>query len=104
MTNASSDEAVRPAGFLRILREDLAAARAHDPAARGDLENAVVYSGLHAIWLHRLSHRMWQSGGALRVAVQPWHDLDTGSRRAVDEQAQRLAAFRGVRLAGVLLG
>ncbi|ANI90976.1 serine O-acetyltransferase EpsC [Dietzia timorensis] len=70
MSNASSDEAARPAGFTRILREDLAAARAHDPAARGDLENAVVYSGLHAIWLHRLSHRMWQSGGALRPAAR----------------------------------
>lgn len=48
----------RPAGFLRSLREDLAAARAHDPAARGDVENAIVYSGLHAIWVHRLSHRI----------------------------------------------
>lgn len=70
MTNASSDEAARPAGFARILREDLAAARAHDPAARGDLENAVVYSGLHAIWIHRLSHKMWRSGGALRPAAR----------------------------------
>ena len=70
MTNASSGEAARPAGFARILREDLAAARAHDPAARGDLENAVVYSGLHAIWIHRLSHKMWRSGGALRPAAR----------------------------------
>lgn len=70
MPNASSKDAARPAGFLRILREDLAAARAHDPAARGDLENAVVYSGLHAIWLHRLSHKMWHSGGVLRPAAR----------------------------------
>ncbi|MBB1020069.1 serine O-acetyltransferase [Dietzia sp. E1] len=58
----------RPAGFWRTLREDLAAARAHDPAARGDVENAVVYSGLHAIWFHRLSHRLWNAGGAGRTA------------------------------------
>lgn len=46
--------------FLARLREDLEAARVHDPAARGDVENSIVYSGLHAIWVHRLTHRMWQ--------------------------------------------
>lgn len=59
-----------PAGFLRTLREDLAAAREHDPAARGDVENAIVYSGLHAIWIHRLSHRMWLGGGPGRAAAR----------------------------------
>ncbi|MHC6176569.1 serine O-acetyltransferase EpsC [Glutamicibacter endophyticus] len=47
--------------FLSRLREDLATARSHDPAARSDVENFFVYSGLHAIWLHRLAHRMWQN-------------------------------------------
>lgn len=42
------------------LKEDIANARAHDPAARGDLEVALAYSGLHAIWAHRVSHAMWQ--------------------------------------------
>ncbi len=46
-------------GLLSTLREDLRNARLHDPAARGDVENALVYSGLHAIWAHRLAHRMW---------------------------------------------
>jgi serine O-acetyltransferase len=45
--------------LLATLREDLRNARVHDPAARGDMENALVYSGLHAIWSHRLAHRMW---------------------------------------------
>jgi serine O-acetyltransferase len=45
--------------FLSTLREDLQNARAHDPAARGDIENVLVYSGLHAIWAYRLSHRLW---------------------------------------------
>jgi serine O-acetyltransferase len=45
--------------LLSALREDLQNARAHDPAARGDLENALVYSGLHAVWSYRLAHRMW---------------------------------------------
>ncbi len=46
--------------FFERLREDLETARTHDPAARGPLENTVVYSGLHAIWIHRLTHRMWR--------------------------------------------
>lgn len=52
--------------LLALLKEDLANARAHDPAARGDVENALVYSGLHAIWMHRLAHRIWCRGGAGR--------------------------------------
>ena len=42
------------------LKEDLATARAHDPAARGGLEVFLVYSGLHAIWTYRLTHRLWR--------------------------------------------
>ncbi|MFF2370169.1 serine O-acetyltransferase EpsC [Agromyces sp. NPDC058110] len=44
------------------LREDLATARAHDPAARSDLEVFFVYSGLHAVWASRLAHRLWAAG------------------------------------------
>ena len=49
--------------FFARLREDLDAAASHDPAARGSFENIVVYSGLHAIWMHRLTHRMWARPG-----------------------------------------
>ena len=47
-------------GLLARLKEDIDNVRSHDPAARGDLEVAVVYSGLHAVWAHRVAHRMWQ--------------------------------------------
>ena len=47
--------------LLSTLREDLHNARVHDPAARGDVENALVYSGLHAIWSYRLAHRFGRS-------------------------------------------
>lgn len=43
-------------------REDIRNARKHDPAARGGLEVAVVYSGLHAVWAYRIAHRLWRSG------------------------------------------
>lgn len=57
---------------VSTIREDLANARDHDPAARGDVENAVVYSGLHAIWMHRVCHVMWKRGwkGAARILAQ----------------------------------
>jgi len=45
--------------LLSRLREDLHNARLHDPASRGDIENALIYSGLHAIWSHRIAHRLW---------------------------------------------
>lgn len=46
--------------FSQRLREDLHTARLNDPAVRSDLEIILNYSGLHAIWIHRLSHRLWQ--------------------------------------------
>ncbi|WP_449373184.1 serine O-acetyltransferase EpsC [Arthrobacter psychrolactophilus] len=46
-------------GFFGRIREDLESARSHDPAARGSMENFFVYSGMHAIWMHRLTHKMW---------------------------------------------
>ena len=45
------------------MREDIANARSHDPAARSDVEVALAYSGLHAIWLYRVAHRWWISPG-----------------------------------------
>lgn len=48
--------------ILSRIREDIAAARAHDPAARGSLEVFFVYSGLHAVWWHRISNALWRRG------------------------------------------
>ncbi|KAA0101070.1 serine O-acetyltransferase [Mycolicibacterium sp. P1-18] len=59
--------------LLSTLREDLANARTHDPASRGDVENAIVYSGLHAIWSYRLAHRLWANPalrGPARILTQ----------------------------------
>ncbi|MDQ1127990.1 serine O-acetyltransferase EpsC [Microbacterium sp. SORGH_AS_0888] len=42
------------------LREDISAAKLRDPAARGGMEIALLYSGLHAIWAYRLWHVLWQ--------------------------------------------
>ncbi|WP_418277392.1 serine O-acetyltransferase EpsC [Isoptericola jiangsuensis] len=49
--------------LLEILVEDLGAAHAHDPAARSRIEVALGYPGVHALWAHRLTHRMWHRPG-----------------------------------------
>jgi serine O-acetyltransferase len=56
-------------GALMVLREDLEAARDRDPSARSFVEIALGYPGVHAIWFHRLSHRMWQVP-SLRLAAR----------------------------------
>ena len=46
--------------MLKALRADLAIIKERDPAARGTLEILLCYPGLHALSLHRLSHRLWR--------------------------------------------
>ncbi|RKT33709.1 serine O-acetyltransferase [Microbacterium sp. AG1240] len=48
--------------FGSRIREDIAAAKLRDPAARGTWEIALLYPGLHAIWAHRVWHRLWLAG------------------------------------------
>lgn len=45
--------------MLNRLREDIACVFERDPAARSKLEVLTAYPGLHAVWLHRFSHRLW---------------------------------------------
>lgn len=47
-------------GILSRLREDIQAAKDRDPAARSTFEVVAGYTGLHAIWLHRVAHKMWK--------------------------------------------
>ena len=45
--------------FSRIGR-DVDSVIERDPAARSKLEVMLVYSGLHAIWIHRITHWLWK--------------------------------------------
>lgn len=45
--------------FFARVREDVAAAKLRDPAARSGIEIALLYPGLHAIWAHRVWHGLW---------------------------------------------
>lgn len=44
----------------KLLLGDLRAARERDPAARSALEVILCYPGVHAVWGHRISHRLWK--------------------------------------------
>ena len=48
--------------MLQTVRQDIQSVLDRDPAARDWLEVLLCYPGLHAIWAHRLSHRMWKAG------------------------------------------
>ncbi|NHN56735.1 serine O-acetyltransferase [Calidifontibacter sp. DB0510] len=52
------------------VREDIDAAIARDPAVDSRLEMALASPGLHALWMHRVSHRMWQRGGRWRLPAR----------------------------------
>jgi serine O-acetyltransferase len=42
------------------MREDVEAVFARDPAARTTLEVVLAYPGIHAIWIYRVAHSLWE--------------------------------------------
>lgn len=46
--------------MLERIQEDITCILERDPAARSKLEIITCYPGLHAIWWHRMAHRLWQ--------------------------------------------
>ncbi|MCT1908518.1 serine O-acetyltransferase [Brachybacterium paraconglomeratum] len=67
----------RVMGVVASVREDLAAAHRRDPAATDDLAILLTSPGLHAIWTHRVAHRLWARGARLPALV-----LAQGARSA----------------------
>ncbi|HEY9746398.1 MAG TPA: serine O-acetyltransferase [Oculatellaceae cyanobacterium] len=52
-----------------LISEDIQAVLERDPAARNAIEVVFCYPGLHAVWLHRLNHRLWQMGWRLAARL-----------------------------------
>jgi serine O-acetyltransferase len=46
-------------GFFERMREDVQTVFHNDPAARTTLEVILAYPGVHAIWLYRFAHWLW---------------------------------------------
>ena len=61
------------------MKEDIANVFVRDPAARNLIEVFLCYPGLHALWMHRVSHRLWMAH--LRLAARllsQWSRFITG--------------------------
>jgi serine O-acetyltransferase len=48
--------------LLALIREDISSVRERDPAAKSQLEVLLCYAGLHAVWLYRVDHWLWNHG------------------------------------------
>ncbi len=46
--------------MFRIIQDDINSVFQRDPAAHSTLEVLLCYSGLHAVWGHRLAHWLWK--------------------------------------------
>ena len=45
--------------FVMLILEDIRTVVERDPAPRSRAEVLLCYSGLHAVWLHRIAHWLW---------------------------------------------
>ena len=55
--------------MLAAIRRDIQVARERDPANPTALEVIFAYPGVHAVWGHRISHRLWNRGSRLAARV-----------------------------------
>ena len=112
--------------MLARIRRDLAAVRDRDPAARSAIEIAICYPGVHAVWGHRITHRIWTrnarflaraSSGVVRaltgVDIHPAAQLGDGlfidhaAGVVIGETAvvgDDVTLYQGVTLGGTSLG
>lgn len=58
--------------MFRSMRSDIQTVLDNDPAARSKFEVVFTYSGLHAIWAHRVAHRLyrWRRFTLARIVSQ----------------------------------
>lgn len=55
--------------MLERIREDIRAMCRRDPAARSTPAVLLTYAGLHAVWGHRVTHRLWTGGHRLAARL-----------------------------------
>jgi serine O-acetyltransferase len=51
------------------IRRDVRAVRRRDPAARSTAEVVLCYPGVHAVWGHRISSRLWRRNAKLAARL-----------------------------------
>ena len=66
-------------GMVARMREDVESVLRRDPAAQSGLQVMLTTPGLHAVWVHRLNHALWQRGWRLTARVlSQWARFWTG--------------------------
>ena len=65
--------------MFRQMKKDLQVIFERDPAAKSTWEVLLCYPGLHAIWLHKIAHKLykkipviWGTTGTTEVVAQRW--------------------------------
>lgn len=48
--------------MFKNIRSDIEAVKNRDPACRSSLDVIVSYPGFHALFFHRIAHRIWEAG------------------------------------------
>jgi serine O-acetyltransferase len=56
-------------GFFAQIREDIDAVLERDPAANSRLMVVLCYPGLHAVWMHRITGKLWRANWKLAARV-----------------------------------
>ncbi len=46
--------------FFKLIKSDIRAARERDPACRSTLDVIFSYPGVHAVFFHRIAHKLWK--------------------------------------------
>lgn len=109
--------------LFKRFNEDIDAFIARDPAARSRVEIVLCYPGLHAIYIHRLSHRLWKHKlyllarfvghlGRLLTGIEIHPGASIGRRFVIDhgfgvvigetaEIADDVTLYQGVTLGGI---
>lgn len=110
-------------GFRKLVASDFAAIYERDPAARGALETALCYPGLHATFAYRIAHVLWRKRvkfGARLISyfaravtgidihpgatIGPGFFIDHGAGVVIGETAEvgrDVTIYHGVTLGGV---
>ena len=65
----SKTTADAPLGFFAQWHEDVNCVFGRDPAAHSSLEILLTYSGVHAVLVHRISHRLWKANWKLAARL-----------------------------------
>ena len=108
---------------LSLIRADFASIRQRDPAARGPIETALTYPGLHAAAAHRVAHALWLRGPKTTAriiaylarmvtgidihpgaTIGPGFFIDHGAGVVIGETAEvgrNVTLYHGVTLGGV---